>query len=186
LRETVRRKRKRLERDGRLVFSCLLLPEDMAAGMAAYETVYAASWKPPEPHPAFMPALAQALAREGTFRLGLAHIDGAPAAAQIWLVRDRRATIFKLAHAPAFDTHSPGTILTHWLLSELCGRGEISELDLGRGDDAYKRLWLGESDFRSGILACNPARFTGLYHIMRDIWPTRAHALLRRGRGSEA
>ena len=49
-------------------------------------------------------------------RLGVATIEGVPAAAQIWLLSHDRATIFKLAHDPVFDRQSPGTLLTHWML----------------------------------------------------------------------
>ena len=48
-------------------------------------------------------------------QLGVALIDGEPVAAQIWLVQQGRATIFKLAQDPAFDRQSPGTFLTHWI-----------------------------------------------------------------------
>jgi CelD/BcsL family acetyltransferase involved in cellulose biosynthesis len=107
-------------------------------------------------------------------------IGDVPAAVQIWLVREGRATIFKLAHRPEFDGHSPGTLLTHWMMSELCSRGEITEVDLGRGDDAYKRQWLHESSFRVGLIACNPASVRGLYRIASDVLPTRIARFVRR------
>ena len=182
LQQTVRRKQRKLDRDGRLAFIYLQQQDSVISALQTYEQIYAASWKPSEPHRDFMPRMLAALAREGTVRLALLTIDSKPAAAQVWLVRNGRATIFKLAHSSEFDAHSPGTLLTHWLLSELCSRGEIQELDFGRGDDGYKRLWVHESNFRMGMIACNPRSLAGLYYTIKDIVPTRAALLLQRNR----
>src|SRR5690349_21185690 len=65
---------------------------------AAYEAVYRASWKPAEGSPAFLRALAEQEGAAGTVRLGIASKDGAPVAAQFWLVENGVATIHKLAH----------------------------------------------------------------------------------------
>ena len=106
-------------------------------------------------------------------RLAIAHIDGEPAAAQIWLVRPPRATIFKLAHDPKFDAHSPGSLLTRWLLQHCLEQDGVREFDFGRGDDAYKRLWLGQCRLRYGLVAANPRTLHGLYRFVVDILPTR-------------
>ena len=102
-----------------------------------------------------------------------------PAAAQIWLVQDGRATIFKLAHDPAFDRHSPGTLLTHWMLSRLHKRDAVRDIDFGRGDDAYKRLWLSSVRDRIGFIAANPKSLKGIVTIIFDILPSRFAALVR-------
>ena len=100
-------------------------------------------------------------------------IDGLPVAAQIWLIQQGSATIFKLAHDPAFDNQSPGTLLTHWMLRQLHDKEGAHDVDFGRGDDAYKRLWLGLSRDRHGILAANPRSFKGLATIAFDILPSK-------------
>lgn len=179
LRQLVRRKTRRLEREGRLDFRCLSNPKDLVAGAETYERIYASSWKVPEPHPRFMPQLLQALGAEGKLRLGLALIDGAAVAVQIWLVHGRRATIFKLAHLPGHETHSPGTLLSHWLLSKLVETEGVEEVDFGRGDDAYKAQWLSSSRPRTGLIIANPASLDGLACTIRHIWPMRLRAALR-------
>jgi hypothetical protein len=186
LKSTVKRKGAPLQRDGRLVFEMIDLAADWRRGAKIYEAIYARSWKPAEPHPHFIAALLEKLGRRGTARLGIATIDGVPAAAQIWLVQQDRATIFKLAHDPAFDRQSPGTLLTHWMLSLLHEKDGVRQVDFGRGDDAYKRLWLANCQDREGVLAANPRGLKGLLAVAVDILPSRVMKRLRPKAGGPA
>lgn len=178
LKSTVKRKAAPLQRDGRLVFEMIDLEGDWRRGVEIYQTIYASSWKPAEPHPHFIQALLEKMGR--TARLGVAMIEGKPAAAQIWLVQQGRATIFKLAHDPAFDRQSPGTLLTHWMLQLLHGQDDVRDVDFGRGDDTYKRLWLRLVRDREGVLAANPRTLKGLLAVAADILPSRVAKFLRR------
>jgi len=173
LKSTVKRKGAPLQRDGRLVFEAIDLAADWRRGVQIYEAIYAQSWKPAEPYPHFIAALLEKMGQRGVARLGVAMIEGAPAAAQIWLVQQDRATIFKLAHDPAFDRQSPGTLLTHWMLGQLYERDGVRQVDFGRGDDGYKRLWLANCRDREGVLAANPRRLKGLLAVAVDILPSR-------------
>ena len=184
LKATVKRKGTPLLRDGRLAFEMIDLAADWRRGTQIYEAIYGRSWKPAEAHPHFIAALLEKLGRCGMAKLGVAMIDCVPAAAQIWLVQQDRATIFKLAHDPAFDRQSPGTLLTHWMLRLLHEQDGVREVDFGRGDDSYKRLWLGRCQDRQGVLAANPRTLKGLLAVALDILPSRAAKLLRPKAGS--
>ena len=179
LKATVKRKAAPLLREGRLGFELI----DMAArgqeGREIYNAIYAKSWKPAEPHPGFIDALLERLGACGVARLAVARIDGTPAAAQIWLVQDGRATIFKLAHDPAFDRQSPGTLLTQWALNQLHDQDRVRDVDFGRGDDSYKRLWLSSTRDRVGLLAANPRSIKGLATVIFDILPSKLATRLR-------
>ena len=179
LKSTVKRKSASLSRDSRLEFDFLDLTGGWREAAEIYNGIYARSWKPPEPHPQFMDALLEKLGASGIARLAVARINGTPAAAQVWLVQGARATIFKLAHDPAFDRHSVGTLLTHWILQKLQDAG-VREVDFGRGDDSYKRQWLGARRDRLGLLAANPRSLKGLVTLFRDILPSRFKTILRR------
>jgi len=173
LKSLVQRKGKRLVSDKRLAFERVDLRTDLNRGVTLYETIYAKSWKEPEAHERFMETLMKNLGAVGLAQLGVAYVDGKPAAAQVWLVRAPRATIFKLAHDPAFDQHSPGTLLTHWMIEQLCELDGVRDFDFGRGDDDYKKLWLRNCRFRYGAVAVDPRSVQGAWRCMTEIAPTK-------------
>ena len=179
LKATVKRKGAPLLREGRLSFELIDMGASGQAGKEVYSAIYAKSWKEAEPHPHFIDRLLERLGPSGLARLAVARIDGAPAAVQIWLVQDTRATIFKLAHDPAFDRQSPGTLLTQWVLRQLHDQSGVRDVDFGRGDDSYKRLWLSSTRDRVGLVAANPRSLKGLATVMSDILPSKFASYLR-------
>jgi hypothetical protein len=175
LRETLRRKL----RQGGLDLDTITSPADIEAGIAAYEDIYARSWKVPEPYPRFNPVMMREAAAQGMLRLGLLRQRGKPIAAQIWIVMQGRATVVKLAHDEAFKSLSPGTVLTAMMIRSLLEAGDVTELDFGRGDDAYKRLWTSRRAQRIGVELVNPRRLRGAALLGRH-WLKRVVAPLRR------
>jgi hypothetical protein len=162
LRNTWRRKRVRLERSNRLSASFFSDPEGIDEAIADYLTIYAASWKPSEICPEFIPALIRLAAELGALRLGIYYIDDAPAAAQFRLLWRGRAVIYKLAHARQFDDLSLGTLLTMEMAQWVFSEDRPCEITLGRGDDPYKKLWLPRRRERWGITAANLRTWRGL------------------------
>ena len=156
LRGTIRRRRRQTEADPALRVECLRDPAEMARGIAAYQHVYARSWKPEEPFPGFIPALMERAAARGLLRLGLVWRAEAPIAAQLWIVSGGTGFVLKLAHDEAEAAHSPGTVLTASVLADLIDREHVQAIDFGRGDDAYKQGWAKQRRQRMGVLLANP------------------------------
>jgi hypothetical protein len=181
LKSTVRRKLAQARAQA-ADFRCYRAKLDEAIAM--YEDVYRASWKAAEPHPHFIANMVEKLSREGFVRVGIMALAGRPAAAQIWLVRGRKATIFKLAHREDAAHYSPGTLLTYWLISTLVREDDLDEIDFGRGDDSYKRDWLALRRRRSGVIAGNWRSLSGLSAIVREVVPTRLSRALPSSRTS--
>lgn len=180
LRNTIQRKRRKLERDGRLALQIIGLGDDLIAGIAAYERVHDASWKDAEPYPAFLPRLVRDLGAGGAIRLGLAVVDGTPIAAQIWLTAGARATIFKLAYDERHADLSAGSILTAHMAAHAIERDRVQEIDFGRGDDDYKKSWLAQRREYHGLIACNPRSLRGIAAALRHVVPARLRRALRR------
>jgi hypothetical protein len=162
LRNTWHRKRRKLGRGNRLTTYFTDDDKDLERSVADYETVYAASWKPPELFPDFVPALIRLAGKLRALRLGIYHLDGKPAAAQFWIVWNGRAVICKLAHDKRFDDLSLGTLLTMEMFERVLTGDRPREISLGRGDDPYKKLWLPKRRERWGITAANPRTWRGL------------------------
>lgn len=129
-----------------------------ADAWAAYEAIYAASWKPEEGDPALLRAFAIAESDRGHFRMGLARIDGAAAAAQYWTVEDGTAFIHKLAHVEDSLKASPGTLLSAALFRHVIEVDGVARVDFGTGNDAYKRDWMNRHEPLWRIEAFNPSR----------------------------
>lgn len=168
LRSTIKRMSKRLagEENGRL--EIIRDEADAERGIAAYEAVYGASWKVPEPFVEFIPGLIRLCARRGWLRLGLAWIGDKPIAAQLWIVNAGRAHIYKVAYDEAFKAIAPGTLVTALLLEEAIERDKVSVVDYLIGDDAYKKTWMSHRRERFGLVAYDPLTLRGLIGLARQ------------------
>jgi hypothetical protein len=177
LREVIRRKGKRLLREGGSFE--LVEASDIERGIAAYESVYARSWKEPEPFPDFQPTLMRKLAAAGWLRLVLCHHEQGVIAAALWVVVGGRATVLKLAHDSNFDRLSPGSLLTAFAIRSLMEQDRITALDFGRGDDSYKQIWTTRRSPHIGVLWTSLGRrpLTVARHLLGAL-------LRRRGSGT--
>jgi CelD/BcsL family acetyltransferase involved in cellulose biosynthesis len=167
LRSTIKRMDKKLAAEGGTL-EVVTSPQAMPKAIAAYEQVYAASWKKPEPFPDFMPGLMQTCAEKGVLRLGLVWLNGQPIAAQAWIVAHGRAEIYKVAYDEQFKAFAPGTLLTATLMQHVIEVDGVSEVDYLIGDDAYKRSWMSERRERWGIVAYNLRTLPGLIGFARE------------------
>jgi hypothetical protein len=160
LRSTVKRMTQKLSAE-KADIEILSQPEDLERGIAAYQAVYAKSWKVPEPSAEFMPGLIRLCAEAGALRLGVVWLNGQPIAAQVWIVSHGRAEIYKLAYDEAYKAYSPGSVLTAKLMAHVIERDQVSEIDYLIGDDAYKKSLMSHRRERWGLVARNHASVVG-------------------------
>lgn len=161
LRETVRRK----GRGDALALTITTTFSD--ADWAEYEAVYNLSWKPGEGSPAFLRGFAQAEGARGALRLGIAHADGVPVAAQFWTVEGKTAWIHKLAHDERAKALSPGTLLSHAMFRHVITVDGVETIDFGTGDDPYKQDWMTASRPRYMIEFHRPSSLRSWPRLLR-------------------
>jgi hypothetical protein len=178
LRHLVERKSRRLARAGSPRFEMVKGVKDLERCIEAYEAVYRKSWKQPEPAPLFMAGLIREAAAAGCLRLGLLCLDGTPIAAQVWIVSDRKATIFKLAHDEAYKSFSCGSLLTHQILGDMIMVEHVRSIDFGRGDDPFKRYWLNKRREKWGLLAFHRRVPGALLEATRHLGASRIRQLI--------
>jgi hypothetical protein len=164
LRTTLKRKAKKVEVE--------VLTSFQDDAWAAYEQVYAASWKPEEGDPALLRRFAEAEGAAGRLRLGLARHEGAVVAAQFWTVEDGTAWIHKLAHLESAKPLSAGTTLSAALFEQVIDRDRVDWVDFGTGDDPYKRDWMEQVRLRWRLTCLRPGDPCN--------WPALAKAIMRK------
>ncbi len=146
--------------------------------LQAYDTVYRKSWKLPEPHPHFIPGLARTALKNGWLRLGIAYLDGTPAAAQLWFVHAGIASIFKVSYDERFAKHSVGTVLTGKIMEHVLDIDKVHTVDFLSGDDSYKKHWMSHRRERWGLYAMNPRTFNGCLSVLRHVGGRAVSSLL--------
>jgi CelD/BcsL family acetyltransferase involved in cellulose biosynthesis len=167
LRSTIKRMSKKFAAEGGTL-EIVTNPEGIEQAIAAFQEVYSESWKIPEPYPDFVPSLIRRLANLGMLRLGIARIQERPIAAQLWIVGENKACIYKVAYNEAFAAYSPGTVLTSHLLQHVIEQDHVKEVDFLIGDDKYKRIWMSDRRERWGIIAYNPRTIIGFTLFLQE------------------
>ncbi len=170
LRSTFKRK------GGKANYSCEIVTRFDAEAWAAYEAIYADSWKPEEGAPALLRELAEEEGAAGNLRLGICRIEGEPVAAQFWTVENSRALIHKLAYDDSAREHSPGTLLSEAMFRHVIAIDKVQTIDFGTGDDSYKAAWMDGSAPLYRIDAFNPSTLAGFFGGLRK----RVSRLVRR------
>lgn len=186
LRNTIERAKRKLNRHAgfRLEIHSTT-GEQLEQAIRDFEALYLARWQRSEPHPEFIPRLCRLAASLGWLRLGLLHVDGKPAAAQIWLVGFGKASIVKLPYDPAYGKLSVGSVLTAHLMEHVIDHDRVTEIDYLIGDEPYKRNWTPSRRERRGIIAFNPACARGIAHalhhfggkVLRTLIKPRRHSV---------
>lgn len=134
LRSTVKRKAKHV--------TCAISDRFDPDEWAAYEKIYAESWKPEEGAPDLLRRFAEQEGAAGRLRLGIARHQGRPVAAQFWTVEGGTAWIHKLSYVEDAKKMSPGTVLSAALFQRAIDHDGVEWIDYGTGNDGYKRDWM--------------------------------------------
>ena len=155
VRNTIARRQRKLAREHSYTIR-LYTRGDLQQAMADYNAAYKASWKARELFGGFVEGLAERLSGHGWLRLAVLYIEETPAAAQLWFVAHRKASIFKLAYDEAWKRYSPGSILTRHLMEHVIETDHVEEIDFLMGNDAYKQDWMSERRERWGLHCAKP------------------------------
>lgn len=170
--KTYTRKARQLARKHDCRFRVLAASENLDAALADYEAVLAGSWKDVEPFPLFTRQLIRDAAVAGVLRLGLLYVDDKPVAAQLWIVSNGRATIYKLHYLETMAKQAVGAVLSLNMCEHALEVDEVAEIDFGVGNEAHKVAWLAESRPLTGLLAFERSSLLGRY--LRSKHHTRA------------
>ncbi len=169
LRNTIKRNRRKLDAAGPWTLEVISQPgEPLERGICDWQTVYDKSWKVPEPFPNFVPGLIRLCGEHGWLRLGVLRLGSLPIAAQLWIVKDGRALIYKLAYDEEHKRFSAGSVLSSELMRRALDEDRVVDVDYLTGDDGYKVDWMSERRQRMGLVAFHPRSLQGLISFAKQ------------------
>jgi len=154
VRNTIARKQRKLEREHGYNIR-LFTGDEVPPAMMDYNAIYQASWKAHELFGGLMEGLVSHLSKQGWSRLAILYIEGQPAAAQLWFVVHRKASILRLAYDEVWKQYSPGSILTKYLMAYVIDTDKVEEIDFLMGNETYKQDWMSERRERWGVTCVN-------------------------------
>jgi CelD/BcsL family acetyltransferase involved in cellulose biosynthesis len=179
-RSSIKRMRSKLAAEGATI-EVLHEVGDAQHALAAYAQAYGSSWKSAEPYPQFVPGLVELCARRGWLRMGTIRFGERTIAAQLWIVANGRAEIYKVAYDTEFKAYSPGTVLTAAMFEHTIERDRVEEVDYLIGDDPYKKTWMDSRRERWGLVAYDPWQWRGAVGWLRELAARAVRRLTRRG-----
>jgi len=163
LRNTIKRNLRKSHNAGETSITIHQNPgPELDSAIDSFSAIYEQSWKPAESHPQFIAELCRMSAERGWLRLGVLSFNGEAIAAQIWLIVEGKANIYKLAYVEGKNTFSAGTLLTAELMRHTIDVDHAEEVDYLTGDDIYKQDWMSNRRERKGIVAFNPTTVRGV------------------------
>jgi CelD/BcsL family acetyltransferase involved in cellulose biosynthesis len=163
------RKWRKLQRESGAVFRFVGSPaDDIDRAVGAYEAVHARSWKAPDRSPEFVPRILREAFAAGVLRMGILEAEGRPVAVEVGIARPGGVTMLKTAYDEALRERSVGAVVILRTIEQLIAGGGIREIDFGRDDEPYKRLWMPQCRFRQGVAAFDPRQPGGLYGLLAE------------------
>ena len=155
-RQNLRRRKRGLEKLGDLEFRMIASPKNIDQYIEYYYQVYARSWKKREEvGPTFHGDLAKLAADKGWLRLGMLFFDNIPIAAEFCILSDSAAVFLKIAYDEGFRKYGPGNIVMSETIKHMIDNDSITKIDLGLGDEAYKRSWVDQEREMSRLMLFN-------------------------------
>ena len=166
LKNTVTRKTRQFNKLEGARLEVVTTAQQLDKAIDAFQLIYTLSWKEEETYPEFISGLIKVAAEQGGLRLGLAYLQDKPIAAQLWIVADNTAYIYKLAYDESYKPLSVGSILTAKLMRHVIDVDKVACVDYLSGDDAYKKDWMSHRRERWGVKAFNSSTWRGCLEMM--------------------
>jgi CelD/BcsL family acetyltransferase involved in cellulose biosynthesis len=190
LRRELRRRRRRLEAEGRVEIEVTDGRDDLSARLAESLRVEGLGWKGSqgtaiESDPAtvgFYRDIARWAAGRGTLRLAYLRLDGRPLAIDIAIEEGGRHYLLKTGYDPAVRRLAPGLLLRHAMIERAFSSGVRSYEFLGR-DEPWKLAWTGTVRERSDLQMFRPGALgVAGWAAATTVRPLAVRALARVGR----
>lgn len=154
-RKDTSRNKRRLQDLGRLVFHIKNDTEDLEKYLELYYEVRKKSWKAEEKDSSFIRNVTKFFAEKGWLRLAFLFLNGTVIACDKWLVWNQKGYAWDGLYDLKFSNYSPGKVLESDIIEYMIDIEKVNEIDLGEGDEIYKKRWTPKRRERKGITIFN-------------------------------
>ncbi|NQY63579.1 MAG: GNAT family N-acetyltransferase [Alteromonadaceae bacterium] len=178
LKNTARRKEKKLRGQHHIDVKIITELASFKQYFSAYQTIYQQSWKGEESSFAFIENICQQAIEQNKLRMGILLVDGVAAAAQIWFLENKTASIFKLAYDPTYQSFSVGTILSMALSKFVIEDDQVTKIEFGMGNESYKKDWMNKNTQRVTVEVFNSRTMRGIVGAFKYIILAKLKRLL--------
>lgn len=161
------RKYKNLNKSNQISIVLYENPEDIEKGINDYEIVFRDSWKDEDTNSSFIPELIRSGFSSQKIRLMVLYFDQRPAAVELAILHGGKGVLLRTAYCPEYAKYSVGSIILLKMMEHLINKDHVSEIDFGRDDELYKKIWVTRQRYRKGLIAYNLKTVWGLYGYIR-------------------
>lgn len=154
-RKDTNRNKRRLQEKGDLTFYIKRDRENLDRYLDLYAEVRGKSWKAAEKDSSFLRDITKLFAEKGWLRLAFLFFDGIPIACDKWIVWNKIGYAWDGLYDLKFSNYSPGKVLESEVIEYMIDQEKVFEIDLGEGDEIYKRRWTPKRRERMGITVFN-------------------------------
>ncbi len=156
LRASIKKNYRNTRCRGNLEFKLITEINGIEKYISEYFEVYRKSWKREEKAgPNYIVDLIKYNAKEGWLRLGLVILEGVTIGAGFAIVCNGFAYLAKTAYDEKYADLGPGSIWLAEMIKHIIDVDKVKVIDLLRGDEDYKKLWVASRRERKGILVYN-------------------------------
>ena len=167
---------------GRIRFRLVRLPEEVDAGLRDYRKVLEQFGTEPASESAdYLPGIVRAAAECGALRLGFIDLDGAPVAAQFWILSAGTARCLRILSTEHVIDIPLTDILIQDLAAQFIEDDRVAEMAFGAIDLRLATNWATGRRERIGLAAFNPRTWRGLKGAARHVGARYIKSLFRRG-----
>lgn len=146
---------RKLERFGEVGFKLFKDEQDIERAIGDFQIILKLSWKKNQ-HLDFVSEVFRNAAQTQKLRMGILYFNEEPVAAEVGVLSGGRATMIQTVYDNNLKKYSVGSIVTKLVIEHLLNIDKVAEIDFGRDDQYYKKLWLAERRERWAIVAFNP------------------------------
>ena len=171
-RRDIQRCQKHLQKLGTLTCDIKFDSDNLDYYLDLYSHVREKSWKAKEKDSSFLRDVTKLFAERGWLRMAFLSSNGETIACEKWIVYKTIGFAWDSVFDEKYQKYSPGKIVASEITKYVMDQDKVNEIDLGQGDQDYKKDWTPKRRERKGITVFNNNKKGKIYaYLMTKILP---------------